>query len=255
MGFFLTCGGIRGQFLMSLIKLSTGLKQNVQWVTFKVTTRQSFTVPFEAQKLPQYHWRFPVQRSHLSSVPVQRIHKSKFKSKNPDIQCRSVCCQAVSEEIWKFHCLKTPLSPILILTLVCNWSKSECTHTKPKGAEAPKHKDWPMRSIPAKQIGHTWLHKVGSFKKLAVNSITLSTWPPFSFGCHLDQCYQYGHQLNQRWHIHIMACDPFVIRLSSWPMLSMWPPTKPTMTDSYNGPWPIRHQAVILTNAVNMAAN
>ena len=29
-----------------------------------------------------------------------------------------------------------------------------------------------------------------------------------------------------------MAYDLFVIRLSSWPMLSIWPPTKPTMTDS-----------------------
>ena len=125
-------GGISGQFLTCLIRLSTGLEQNVQWVTFMFTTRQSFTVPFEAQKWPQCHWRFPVQRIHLSSVPVQRIHECKSKSKNPDIQCRSVCCQAVSEETRKFHCLITPLSPILILTLVCNWSDPNALTPSPR---------------------------------------------------------------------------------------------------------------------------
>ena len=45
------------------------------------------------------------------------------------------------------------------------------------------------------------------------------------------------------------------IRLSSWPMPSIWPPTEPTMTYSHIGLWPIGHQAVILTDAVNTAAN
>ena len=124
------------------------------------------------------------------------------------------------------------------------------------------------------------LQKVGSKFNYSFNmaaiSVRLSSWPMqsiwppnwanddiftywpmthWSSGCHLDRCFQYGRQLNQRWHIHILAYDPLVTRLSSWPMLSIWPPTEPTMTYSYIGLWPIGHQAVILTDAVNMAAN
>ena len=168
----------------------------------------------------------------------------------------SFCCTAVPSHFG------TALSERFLPYLPAQGAVCTISHICPKWVSAAKmfksqshSRDWPMKSIPAKQIGHTWLHKVGIFKKLAVNSITLSTWPPFSLGCQFDQCYQYGRQLNQRWYIHIMACDPFVIRLSSWTMLSIWPPTKPTMTYSYNGLWPIRHQAVILTSAVNMAAN
>ena len=93
-------------------------------------TTVSLKVPCPKNPLVQCQWRFPVQRIHVSN-----------KSKNPGIQCRSVCCQAVSEEIWKFHCLITPLSPLLdhwhSSVIGPFWRTWSCTQAKPKWAEAP----------------------------------------------------------------------------------------------------------------------